>query len=139
MRLWLQIRTGTPAEEAHLPLCLLPFFPVVANFVLGSGYCVVRNQDPRIPATCPMSETKTAPAIALPKWEYCFVRLNYFAGDFRPQSINGEDLRDKPIPNLHDFTNQLGDQGWELVGVNYTPGYGYGFLIFKRPKVTLEN
>ncbi|HAZ45003.1 MAG TPA: hypothetical protein DDW76_10635 [Cyanobacteria bacterium UBA11369] len=86
-----------------------------------------------------MSETTTALAIALPKWEYCFVRLNYFAGDFRPQSINGEELRDKPLPNLHDFTNQLGDQGWELVGVNYTPGYGYGFLIFKRPKIIADS
>lgn len=82
-----------------------------------------------------MNETTNGNGIAMQKWEYCFVRLDYFAGDFRPLSINGQELRDKTnLPPVHDLANKLGDQGWELVGVNYTPGYSYGFLIFKRPK-----
>lgn len=84
-----------------------------------------------------MSEIRTSLGITMQKWEYCFVGLDYFAGEFRPKSINGQELRDKSqIPALHEFSNKLGDQGWELVGVNYTPGYGFGFLIFKRPKLS---
>lgn len=69
------------------------------------------------------------------KWEYLFVRFDYFAGELRPQSANGKDFRDKPAPMaLHDYANVLGEEGWEMVGLNYTPAYGYGFLTFKRPK-----
>ena len=75
--------------------------------------------------------------IAMQKWEYCFVRFDYFAGELRPQRVNGDELPDKSnIPTLYEFMNQLGEKGWEVVGVNYTPGYGYGFLIFKRPKLS---
>lgn len=75
---------------------------------------------------------------AVKKWEYLFVRFDYFAGDLRPKSVNEKDFRDKQdIPPLHELSNQLGQEGWELTGVNSHPGYGYGFLIFKRPKDSL--
>ncbi|MBW4496443.1 MAG: hypothetical protein KME26_25870 [Oscillatoria princeps RMCB-10] len=70
------------------------------------------------------------------KWEYLFVRLDYFAGDLRPKLANGKELpaQDGGI-SLHEYANQAGEEGWELVGMNYTPTYGYGFLVFKRPKL----
>jgi hypothetical protein len=42
----------------------------------------------------------------------------------------------KEIPPLYEFSNQLGEEGWEVVGLNYTPCYGYGFL-FRHPKELL--
>lgn len=71
----------------------------------------------------------------MPKWEYLFVRFDYFAGDLRAQSVNGQEARDPSINKpLHEYANQVGEEGWEMVGLNYTPAYGYGFLVFKRPK-----
>lgn len=70
------------------------------------------------------------------KWEYCFVRFDYFAGNLQPQSINGNELRDKDKrPSLNELSNQLGEEGWEMVGINYTHNYGFGLMIFKRPKL----
>ncbi|HEY9875019.1 MAG TPA: hypothetical protein V6D12_16395 [Candidatus Obscuribacterales bacterium] len=69
------------------------------------------------------------------KWEYLFIRVDYFAGDLRPSSVNGEEFRDKQaVPPLYTFVNKLGEDGWEAVGMNYTPSHGYGFLILKRPQ-----
>ncbi len=69
------------------------------------------------------------------KWEYQFVRFDYFAGDLRPQSVNGKDVDEVfKHQSLHEYANSLGYEGWEVVNLNFTPAYGYGFLIFKRPK-----
>lgn len=69
------------------------------------------------------------------KWEYLFVRVDYFAGDLRAQSANGEELRDRNINlPLYEYANKIGEEGWELVNLNFNPAYGYGFLTFKRPK-----
>lgn len=69
------------------------------------------------------------------KWEYLVVQLSGFAGDLRARSVNGEELREpeKNLP-LHEYANQLGDNGWEMVNFNFTPAYGAGFLTFKRLK-----
>jgi hypothetical protein len=70
------------------------------------------------------------------KWQYLIVRFDYFAGDLRATSVNGDDIRDRPVkPSLDKFINELGDQGWEAVTFNYTPGHGYGFVILKRPQI----
>ncbi|NES94827.1 MAG: DUF4177 domain-containing protein [Desertifilum sp. SIO1I2] len=72
------------------------------------------------------------------KWEYFLLRIDYSAGDLRPQGLSLPDFSDrqdrKTNADISDYLNVLGEQGWELVTMNYTPGYGYGFLIFKRPK-----
>lgn len=70
------------------------------------------------------------------KWEYVFVRLDYFAGDLRPKLANGKELSvlDGNL-SLHEYANQAGEEKWELVGMNYTPTYGYGFWVFKPPKL----
>ncbi len=71
------------------------------------------------------------------QWEYLIVRFDYFAGDLRPSSMNHEDLRKKQnLPTLYEYMNELGEKGWEAVTLNYTPAHGYGFLVFKRPKIT---
>lgn len=74
----------------------------------------------------------------MPKWEYFLMRIDYSAGDLRIQNLSSQDLqtgKDRKInTDISDYLNELGENGWELVTMNYTPGYGYGFLIFKRPK-----
>lgn len=72
------------------------------------------------------------------QWEYRLVRIDYVAGDLQPQ-LSGiydvpEELKRKSSLDLEVYLNYLGTKGWELVTMNYTPGYGYGFLILKRPK-----
>lgn len=59
------------------------------------------------------------------KWEYLLV----VAMDGRPRYIHGQELRDwQRGPNILDYLNQLGDQGWELVN------FDSGAYMFKRPK-----
>jgi hypothetical protein len=69
------------------------------------------------------------------KWEYLFVRFDYFAGNLRPQNVDSKEVQDKyENKPLHEYANYLGEQGWEMVGFNFTPAYGYGFAVFKRMK-----
>jgi hypothetical protein len=54
--------------------------------------------------------------------------------------VNGHELENWKNVNLYDLINQLGDAGWEIVGVNPAgpTGEGGGIdlneLFFKRPK-----
>ena len=74
------------------------------------------------------------------RWEYLFVRFDYFAGNLRPQNVESKDSQDKyKNKPLDEYANYLGDQGWEMVEFNFTPAYGYGFAIFKRLKEALQN
>jgi hypothetical protein len=37
-------------------------------------------------------------------------------GGYRPRYVNGQELRDwKKAPPIHEYLNQLGEEGWELV------------------------
>jgi hypothetical protein len=39
-------------------------------------------------------------------------------GGYRPRYVNGQELRDwKKAPPIHEYLNQLGEEGWELSGV----------------------
>ncbi|MCT7959147.1 hypothetical protein NG791_00370 [Laspinema sp. D1] len=75
----------------------------------------------------------------MPKWEYLFVRFDYFAGDLCVHSANGQELRNEQKKQpLYDYSNQMGEQGWEMLNFNFTPAYGYGFMTFKRQKQDQE-
>jgi len=55
-------------------------------------------------------------------------------GGYRPRFVNGEEQTGwKRAPLIHNYLNQMGEQGWELVGVggrhnDQMPAY------FKRQK-----
>ena len=51
-------------------------------------------------------------------WEYREVVFRDYGG-YRPRFINGEEqVNWKQAPVIHEYLNQLGEQGWELVAVS---------------------
>lgn len=75
--------------------------------------------------------------MAVQHWEYLEVVSDYDprVGWWKPlpRWVNGEELPDwKKGPSLSKHINELGGQGWELVGTvsRINPS-----LIFKRPKL----
>ena len=77
------------------------------------------------------------------KWEYLFLTCEYHNDDWRPRYANGEEVGDLSRQwsemTLYEFSNLLGEKGWELVDF-MTDRNRFGNtevfrLIFKRPKV----
>ena len=51
------------------------------------------------------------------RWEYMEVVFREFHG-WRPRYVDGNELADwKEQPEIADFLNQLGQDGWEMVGI----------------------
>ncbi len=73
-------------------------------------------------------------------WEYLFLELADASGYFGPRQwkakyVNGQQLAFwKDGPSIHEYCNQLGKQGWEIVAVN-TPFLGADRITLKRLKV----
>jgi hypothetical protein len=68
------------------------------------------------------------------KWEYLYINSAFNQNhEWIPQWINGVELRDWANgPRMYEVSNQLGEQGWELVGIFVTEG-SYR-TVFKRYK-----
>jgi hypothetical protein len=64
------------------------------------------------------------------KWEYLFVTREWDGDVCRLSWVNGQQDRNwKRNAPLHEFANQMGDEGWELAGIATLAG-----LVFKRSK-----
>jgi hypothetical protein len=111
--------------------------PDVLNEILGGEPAPAQPPAPR-PQAAPRS--KRAPAAASgrsparkPAWEYMEVVFRDYGG-YRPRCINGQEQPGwKRLPVIHEYLNELGEQGWELAGLGSRencemPAY------FKRPK-----
>lgn len=73
---------------------------------------------------------------SLTKWEYVFVEVQEEKRVPRAATLNGEPLPDwKRGPSIYEFTAQLGEEGWELVGTHDTDKGLIVGLTFKRPVV----
>lgn len=54
------------------------------------------------------------------KFEYLMLRCDYYDEVLYPRLIGGTELPNwKKNPPIHEYLNQLGEQGWELVGIPY--------------------
>ena len=86
---------------------------------------------PRAKAAKPAPTRRRKPRVA--KWEYLEVVFRDYRG-YRPRLVNGEEQAGwKGAPLIHEYLNQLGEEGWELTGIggrynDEMPAY------LKRPK-----
>ncbi len=68
------------------------------------------------------------------KWEYLYLE-GYLLSATKPRAmkVNNEPLSERP--NLWEYINQLGAEGWELVNAyNLSkPDVHKDFFVFKRP------
>ena len=68
------------------------------------------------------------------KWEYLIIQPSEHRNVDKPWTVNGRELRNwKKGPDIYDYINQLGDEGWELVNVASAAYIGMRYC-FKRPK-----
>ena len=92
--------------------------PDVLGEVLGGEPAPSQPIPPVEPKRRPPARSKrqrTAPK--RPRWEYMEVVFRDYSG-YRPRWVNGEEQRGwKNAPVIFHYLNQLGDEGWELVGV----------------------
>jgi hypothetical protein len=92
--------------------------PDVLGEVLGG--------EPTPPKPAPRAEPKRRPSTRTtrkrtapkrPRWEYMEVVFRDYNG-YRPRWVNGEEQPAwKNAPVIYHYLNQLGDEGWDLVGV----------------------
>lgn len=82
--------------------------------------------EPAAPRPAPKQSAKRRPSTgaasrrsraAQPRWEYMEIIYRDYGG-YRARFVNGEEQRDwKAMPVIHEHLNELGETGWELVGV----------------------
>ena len=89
------------------------------------------QESPRKRSTKPATSRRRKPR--RPKWEYLEVVFRDYRG-YRPRLVNGDEQEGwKQAPVIHEYLNQLGEEGWELTGIggrhnDEVPAY------LKRPK-----
>jgi hypothetical protein len=64
------------------------------------------------------------------RWEYLVLEVE----QDHPRLMNGQELRGWDSLKLYAVLNQLGEEGWEMVGTQSTPSYTFAKLFFKRPR-----
>ena len=77
------------------------------------------NPSPKPTKSQTLSKPKRETATRKPssRWEYMEVVFREFRG-WRPRYVDGTELDDwKDQPEIADYHNQLGQDGWEMVGI----------------------
>lgn len=65
----------------------------------------------------PRRQSTRQPRAKDSKWAYMEVVFRDYGG-YRPRYVNGQEQSGwKGAPVIHEYLNQLGEDGWELVGV----------------------
>jgi len=127
------------ADRKHTP-------DVLADILGGAG-----PQEPSAPDVVSPSEpkpsrrtgsrstrTQTSRSSKKENWEYQLVSFQEYKG-WRPRFVNGQEVADwMSAPIIHEYVNQLGEDGWELTSASAGQSL-YGLtdrlqLYFKRTK-----
>ena len=71
------------------------------------------------------------------QWEYQIVSFQDYRG-WKPRYVNGEEVAGwKQQPDLPEYINQLGPEGWEMSGASNASRHQLQ-VFFKRPEKTLN-
>lgn len=111
--------------------------PDVLSEVLG-GEPTPAPRPARTPrATAPAKRALTEASGRSPTrkaaWEYMEVVFRDYGG-YRPRSVNGQEQPTwKRLPVIHEYLNQLGEQGWELAGMGSRESHEVA-AYFKKPR-----
>ena len=71
------------------------------------------------------------------KWEYLFVSCEFEKEQWRPKYVNGQELKNWHDINLYDYSNKLGDEGWEMVNTTSHGAGNFTYIfrvVFKKPR-----
>ena len=72
------------------------------------------------------------------KWEYAILDCKTDRHNtWHPWQFRGTELINWQNIGFDSYLNQLGDQGWELVGFSHNPG-NMEYWVFKRPKYIVK-
>lgn len=96
--------------------------PDVLGEILGGGPAEpapppAAKPQPAAKRRAPAKKPSRPPRAKHPQWEYMEVIFRDYGG-YRPRYVNGQEQKGwKQAPLIHEYLNQLGEEGWELVGV----------------------
>jgi hypothetical protein len=90
-----------------------------------------RSQKSRVRKSTQRKTVAKVPSIR--QWEYQIVSFQNNRG-WKPRYVNDEEVADwKKQPNLPEYINQLGVEGWEMSGASNATRHQLQ-VFFKRPK-----
>jgi hypothetical protein len=126
---------GEVLGETASPAAMVPVVDQPASRGRARAPRTERPDDPRAPAEEIAWPVAQQPAPT--RWVYLIVSFQHHNG-WRPRYANGAELADWTAqPEMHDYANQLGREGWELAGASgglKLYGVADQFqLYFKRP------
>jgi len=64
------------------------------------------------------------------RWEYLYVDY----AENKAKAANGQQYKDWKRLSLPEYLNQMGNDGWEMIGAVTAVNWDYGRLSFKRAK-----
>jgi hypothetical protein len=68
------------------------------------------------------------------RWEYIILQINHDRVRYLNDDFLGTDTwREDSCPNLYQYLNALGQEGWEIIGTLSASGFVFERLIAKRP------
>ena len=115
---------------------------VLADILSGAAPQQAPAPQPGLPERTPSRRTsprkRTTRSAKKGNWEYLLVSFQEYKG-WRPRFVNGQEVTDwMSAPVIHEYVNQLGEDGWEMTGASSGQNM-YGLtdrrqMYFKRLK-----